>query len=152
MTLLSPSDLCYVHVAQKFISYVPNAMIKGILKIEMPYKIVKPHLDLKMQLSNEVNGANVTYSMHHGTTASCNAMNLLTNLAPSCTSNCGVCGILREGNKMSYSRSGPGIWFASDSQYSLGYCRNPGIKTMFCVDVLYKTFNNNGIIIIEKDA
>ncbi|CAG8787846.1 33570_t:CDS:1 [Gigaspora margarita] len=153
MTLLSPSDLCYVHIAQKFVSWVPNAMIKGILKVEMAYNIVKPHLDLKMQMSNTANGANVTYSMHHGTYASCDAMNILTNLAPSCSSNCGVCGILREGNKMGYSRSGPGkMWFASDSNFSLGYCRNSGIKTMFCVDVLYHTFNNNGVIIIEKDA
>ncbi|CAG8547680.1 1232_t:CDS:2, partial [Dentiscutata heterogama] len=150
VTLLSPSDLCYVHIAQKFFSGLPRAMIKGILRIEMPYNIVKPHLDLKMQMSNAANGANVTYSMHHGTYSSCDVMNILTNLTPNCSSNCGVCGILREGNKMRHSRSGPGrMWFASDPCTSLGYCRNQAIKVMFCVDILYNTFND--IIIIEKD-
>ncbi|CAG8773635.1 2446_t:CDS:1, partial [Racocetra fulgida] len=43
------------------------AMIKGILRIEMPYNIAKAHLDLKTQMSNAANGANVTYSMQHGT-------------------------------------------------------------------------------------
>ncbi|CAG8751548.1 14267_t:CDS:2, partial [Racocetra persica] len=126
MTLLSPSNICYVHVAQKFISWLPKAMIKGILRIEMPYNIAKAHLDLKTQMSNAAN-------------------------VPNCASNCGVCGILREGNRMQYSRSGPGkMWFASDPCYSLGYCRTNGIRAMFCVDVLYNTFDN--VIIIENDA
>ena len=42
------------------------------------------------------------------------------------------------------------MWFANNSQTSLGYCRNNGVKAMFIQDIISAT--GGGIIIVDKEA
>ncbi|CAG8581199.1 12732_t:CDS:2 [Ambispora leptoticha] len=151
MTILSPNQIDYKNVSQRFNQKLPNSTIKAIFRLQMPKSMVVKHLALKNEMARTAGSADkITHRMFHGTKTSCDPLRLITSLTPSCASNCGVCGILREGNRGVHSKQGGGrMWFAKDSSVSLGYCDGKPVKTIFMVDVLAE--RKGDILIVSKD-
>ncbi|CAG8517115.1 3988_t:CDS:2 [Ambispora leptoticha] len=151
MTILYPNQIDYEKAYKRFNQNLPNSTIKAIFRLQMPKLMVDKHLALKNEMARTAGSADrITHRMFHGTKTSCDPLRLITSLTPSCTSNCGVCGILREGNRGAHSRQGGGrMWFAKNSSVSLGYCDGKPVKTMFMVDVLSQTTGD--ILIVSKD-
>ncbi|CAG8520805.1 9648_t:CDS:2 [Ambispora gerdemannii] len=153
LTLLCPNQIDYENAYKRFTQTLPNSTVKAIFRLQMPKSIVDKHLALKKEMSGttDTDTNRITQRMFHGTKTSCDPTSLMTTLRPSCAAgNCGVCGILREGNKSAYSkREGGRMWFAKNAAVSLGYCDGKQVKTMFMVDVLAK--QRNDIVIVSKD-
>ncbi|KAG9294076.1 hypothetical protein G9A89_001317 [Geosiphon pyriformis] len=157
LTLLDTDNIDYDIVHKKFISRLSNITIKAIFRLQMPKSIVDQHLNLKKTMSGSSTWGpnNVTRKMFHGTKYLCDPTILIQNKTPTCTTGCGMCGIIREGNRGIYSHYQQSkylrMWFADDPQISLGYCGgNYGLKSMFMVDVLSPQAQN--ILIIADDA
>jgi len=131
ITSLSPNDLDYIRVHQRFKSSLPQVKIQGILLLQMPKHIFAAHNALRKNTP--------VHGMYHGTKSVCDPGNLITRKTPICKSNaCGVCGIIRQGNKISYSRDGQ-LWFGGSPIISNGYTGGLVNKAIFCVDVLSST-------------
>ncbi|CAG8677563.1 14585_t:CDS:2, partial [Ambispora leptoticha] len=151
LIILYPNEVDYTKAHNMFNQHMPNSTIQAIFRLQMPDVIVDKHLALKGEMAKIMNSADkITHQMFHGTKTSCDPMRLITTLAPSCASNCGVCGIIREGNRCAYSKSGCGMWFAKQSSMSHMYCDNgKPVKAMFIVDVL--AMQSNDVLTVNKD-
>ncbi|CAG8607189.1 11188_t:CDS:2, partial [Ambispora gerdemannii] len=149
LTIIYPNQIDYDNAHKRFSKNMPNSTIKAIFRLQMPRGIVEKHLALRKEMAGTTNSNRITHRMFHGTKTACDPMKLITSSAPSCNSNCGVCGIVREGNKGAYSNHGGRMWFAKNSAVSLGYCDGKEVKTMFMVDVLAQ--QPNDILIVDKD-
>ncbi len=98
ITLLDPKNIDYIKAEKEFLAKLPNSKIKAILRLQMPKAKLDAHLALKREM-----GAGAVNKMYHGTKSACDQNNLLKNLTP-CSGPCGMCGIIKEGNKTSCSR------------------------------------------------
>ncbi|CAG8680022.1 1620_t:CDS:2, partial [Acaulospora morrowiae] len=144
ISTLSTNNLDYIRIQREFSSALPQATILGILLLQMPSNIVKAHDALK---GNMATSGSALYKMYHGTKSVCDPVNLISRKEPICQSGCGVCGIIREGNKTSYSRSGVNqMWFGRSPAVSIGYTSGSN-KAIFCVDVISPSPPANFIIV-----
>ncbi|CAG8531987.1 11052_t:CDS:2 [Ambispora gerdemannii] len=149
LTLLDTSDTIYQNLHSLFTTAIPEATMTGILKIEMPEKIIKRHqiLAVKMSKKHKTDPQIITHSMFHGTTYNCyDPITKLEAKAELCEDKeCAMCGILRKGNKKRKTknrwwwRKKSGIWSSNDPAYSLNFSlkrhdQHPYI--MFVLDVL----------------
>ncbi|CAG8677209.1 16120_t:CDS:1, partial [Racocetra fulgida] len=99
ITVLSMDDSDYLSVKKFFLSGLPVHTVLGILKMDMPTKLVEAHEKYKRQ-----NYGMLTHRMFHGTRSLCDPQRFITNpQAEFCKYGCGVCGIMREGNKTTYA-------------------------------------------------
>ncbi|CAG8454369.1 2143_t:CDS:10 [Diversispora eburnea] len=78
--------------------------IKGIIRLNMPSKLVQVHENYKMKVAKKlgVSTDNVTHTMFHGTTSSfdCDPERfLMDNNLNFCKKGCGCCGIAKKGNR-----------------------------------------------------
>ncbi|CAG8671800.1 1617_t:CDS:2 [Ambispora gerdemannii] len=150
LTILYPNQIDYDNTYKRFNQRLPNSTIRAIFRLQMPKAIVDKHLELKKEMTKSTYPANrITHQMFHGTKTSCDPMRLISSLKPSCISNCGVCGIIREGNRCVYSGNGGGMWFARDPSVSHGYCGIRQVKAMFIVDVLAQ--ESSDILNVRRD-
>nr|CAG8594609.1 13531_t:CDS:2 [Entrophospora candida] len=139
LILLSETSDEYKGLKEKFQYERPlkNSGVRYILKLEMPSKLTKSHERYKKIVArlNNLSVDEVTRSAFHGTFSAYN---------PLCESGCGMCGIIRQGNKTKCSKhkslfSSRKMWFATDPNTSLYFCTsNNSLKTMFVVDVISK--------------
>ncbi|CAJ0824134.1 7748_t:CDS:2 [Entrophospora sp. SA101] len=139
LILLSETSDEYKGLKEKFQYERPlkNSDVRYILKLEMPSKLTKSHKRYKKIIArlNNLSVDEVTRSAFHGT---------FTAYNPLCESGCGMCGIIRQGNKTKCSKhkslfSSRKMWFATDPNTSLYFCTsNNSLKTMFVVDVISK--------------
>ncbi|CAG8555243.1 14076_t:CDS:2 [Acaulospora morrowiae] len=144
ITPLSTNNLDYIRIQRRFSSALPQVTILGILLLQMPSNIVKAHNALK---SNMAASGSALYKMYHGTKSTCDPVNLISRKEPTCNAGCGVCGIIREGNKTSYSRSGVNqMWFAKSPATSISYTYGSN-KAIFCVDIISPTPPTDYIIV-----
>ncbi|CAG8822798.1 26569_t:CDS:1, partial [Racocetra persica] len=108
MTILCEQDQDYVIVKKMFFADIPRAEIKGIIRLDMPTKLVKAHEKYKKRIAKKtgIKIEYITHSMFHGTTSSfeCNPDRFLQGNSEFCKKGCGVCGIIRQGNKKKYSK------------------------------------------------
>ncbi|CAG8456208.1 17781_t:CDS:2 [Funneliformis caledonium] len=155
MTTLSPTDQEYNEVEKFFSVGLPHKEILGIVRLQMPRKLVKAHKQYKIQTSkvNNVPELNVCHKMFHGTKngLGCEPQRFIDQKkAGFCKKPCGVCGIAKEGNKTKFSRYSHQMWFANSSSTSQGYCSNTSVKVIFVVDVIAPV--GGSILIVDKDA
>jgi len=150
-TLLNKNDLDYIWAHQRFISMLPNVKIKGIIRLQMPKKLVDAHQKLKKKLATQgsLSFNAVTHKMYHGTKTLCDPLQYMKQLSPNCGAGCGLCGIVSRGNDTACSRNNNNMWFANNPSVSYGYCNNP-IKVIFMVDVL--SIISQPILIVDKNA
>ncbi|CAG8739673.1 13361_t:CDS:2, partial [Gigaspora margarita] len=119
MTLLKANHSEYIDVQTFFRTGLPNNIILGIFKLNMPTHLVKAHEDYR---AKNLNMKNVR--VFHGTKHVCNPKRFISDpKAEFCRSGCGVCGIAQNGNKITFARD-KRLWFANNSSVSLGYCNN----------------------------
>ncbi|RIA94394.1 hypothetical protein C1645_818115 [Glomus cerebriforme] len=156
LSLLIKEDLDYIQAYKRFISMLPNAKIKGIIRLQMPKKLVEAHQMHKKQMANQ-SGLSlnvITHNMYHGTKSLCDPLQYIQTLSPRCSNSCGLCGIVSSGNDTAYSRNSGQMWFANSPSISFGYCGNysgnSSTKVIFMVDVLSK--NANSILIVSKNS
>ncbi|RIA89851.1 hypothetical protein C1645_824177 [Glomus cerebriforme] len=151
---LSSKDKEYIEIQEFFRIGLPNKKILGIIRLQMPTKLVEAHEKYKkdVALSNNLSESQICHRMFHGTKTSfiCKPQHFINNkCALFCKIGCGVCGIAQEGNRTKYSHYTQRMWFANNSATSLSYCSNNNVKAMFVVDVVSPL--PNSILIIEKD-
>ncbi|GBB91988.1 hypothetical protein RclHR1_19490005 [Rhizophagus clarus] len=151
---LSSKDEEYKKIKEFFQAGLPNKTILGIIRLQMPTKLVKTHEQYKKELAqtNNLSESQICHRMFHGTKTAflCKPQHFVNNkCALFCKIRCGVCGIVQEGNRAKYSRYNQRMWFASNSATSLSYCSGNNVKAMFVVDVVSPS--PNSILIIDKD-
>ncbi|CAG8597978.1 17999_t:CDS:2 [Rhizophagus irregularis] len=151
---LSPKDEEYIEIKKLFQAGLPNKNILGIIRLQMPTRLIKAHEQFKRELAqnNITSESQICHRMFHGTKTAfiCKPQHFINNkCALFCKIGCGVCGIVQEGNKTKYSRYNQRMWFANNSATSLSYCSSNNVKAMFVVDVV--STSPNSILIIEKD-
>uniref|UniRef100_U9TXZ6 Uncharacterized protein n=1 Tax=Rhizophagus irregularis (strain DAOM 181602 / DAOM 197198 / MUCL 43194) TaxID=747089 RepID=U9TXZ6_RHIID len=131
---LSPKDEEYIEIKKLFQAGLPNKNILGIIRLQMPTRLIKAHEQFKRELAqnNITSESQICHRMFHGTKTAFI-----------------FCGIVQEGNKTKYSRYNQRMWFANNSATSLSYCSSNNVKAMFVVDVV--STSPNSILIIEKD-
>ncbi|CAG8820835.1 39143_t:CDS:2 [Gigaspora margarita] len=145
MTVLNDQDQDYIIVKRMFFSDIPRAEIKGIIRLDMPTKLIKSHEKFKKKIAKKsgLKTENITHSMFHGTTSSfdCNPERFLQGNREFCKKGCGVCGIAKQGNKKKYSKH---------SKISNDYTNvNSHIQVMFIVDVVAD--KHDWIIVARKN-
>jgi len=152
LTLLNRNDSDYIWVRRRFRTMLPQAKIKGIIRLQMPKSLVDAHQKLKNQIAIQyfLPSESITHRMFHGTKTSCDPLQYITRLSPICSSGCGLCGITSKGNDTAFSRYSGQMWFANNASTSLGYCSGSNVKVMFVVDVLSPTANS--ILIVSQKA
>jgi len=152
LSLLNQNDLDYIRAHQRFLSMLPQAKIMGIIRLQMPKYLVETHQNLKKQMAmqNNLQLNAVTHKMFHGTRASCDPLQYINRLSPTCSSGCGLCGIVSNGNDVAFSRYGGQMWFANNPSTSLGYCSGGNANAIFMVDVL--SVSANSILIVSQNA
>ncbi|GBB93658.1 hypothetical protein RclHR1_22070001 [Rhizophagus clarus] len=159
MTLLKKSDVDYITVKKMFYSEIPRGIIKGIIRLDMPTKLIKVHEKYKFKVA-KLSGKNVddvTYSMFHGTTTSidCNPdrfldKNYLSSDKLFCKKGCGMCGIIQNGNRKKFSKHNKKMWFANSALISRDYTDvNCHTKVMFVVDIVAQ--EHNYILVVNKN-
>jgi len=151
---LSSKDKEYIEIQQSFQVGLPSKKILGVIRLQMPTKLVETHEQFKKDLAqtNGLSESQICHRMFHGTKTAfiCKPQHFINNkCALFCKIGCGVCGIVQEGNKSKYSRYNQRMWFANNSATSLSYCSSNNVKAMFVVDVV--STSPNSILIIEKD-
>ncbi|CAG8459511.1 6219_t:CDS:1 [Cetraspora pellucida] len=108
MTVLCEQDQDYIIVKRMFFTDIPRAEIKGIIRLDMPTKLVKAHDKYKQRIAKKtgLKIEYITHAMFHGTTSSfdCNPERFLQGNGELCKKGCGVCGIVRQGNKKKFSK------------------------------------------------
>ncbi|CAG8657540.1 8334_t:CDS:2, partial [Paraglomus brasilianum] len=146
LTRIDAGDADYNTISAIFQQRVPTSSIRAILRIQMPREKTVAFSEYLRKSNQIVN------QMYHGTRGVCSLASLLNRLEPNCMSGCGVCGIIREGNRSMYSRHNGDMWFASCPSVSIGYCggAGPTMKAIFVVDVV-ATLNNGGVSIVRYD-
>jgi len=154
LTTLSSKDKEYIEVQKFFHVGLPNKKIHGIVRLQMPTKLVETHEQFKKQVAQKHNlsESKVCHRMFHGTKTAmiCKPQHFVNNkCALFCKFGCGVCGIIQEGNRKKYSHYTQRMWFANNSATSLSYCSGTTMKAMFVVDVVSPTANS--ILIIDHD-
>ncbi|GBB85306.1 hypothetical protein RclHR1_11870007 [Rhizophagus clarus] len=178
MILLNETDPNYTLVKSLFKGRpLSQSKILGIFELHMPTKLEKRHEAYKKSLSKRTGKSieEITHRMFHGTISNCSPERFVEELNYSqeneeeevkesfhverkfCEKNCGLCGIVQQGNKTKYTRTKSlfkknRMWFAKDPCTSLYYCNGvlvKSVKTMFVVDVVKKA--SNGILIVNKD-
>src|SRR6266498_4615328 len=104
LSLLNQNDLDYIRAHQRFLSMLPQAKIMGIIRLQMPKYLVETHQNLKKQMAmqNNLQLNAVTHKMFHGTRASCDPLQYINRLSPTCSSGCGLCGIVSNGNDVAF--------------------------------------------------
>ncbi|CAG8631043.1 10802_t:CDS:2, partial [Dentiscutata heterogama] len=145
MTVLYEQDQDYIIVRRMFFSDIPRAEIKGIIRLDMPTKLVKAHEKYKRKIATKtgLKTENITHAMFHGTTSSfdCNPERFLQGNKELCKKGCGVCGITKQGNKKKYSKH---------SKISNDYTNvNSHIQVMFIVDVIAE--KHDWILVARKN-
>lgn len=167
LILLSETSDEYKGLKEKFQHERPlkNSDVRYILKLEMPSKLTKSHERYKKMIArlNNLSVDEVTRNVFHGTFTGykpvCDPNKFFSNINNNkeeeekeeeivnyelCESGCGMCGIIRQGNKTKCSKhkslfSNRKMWFATDPNTSLYFCTgNNSLKTMFVVDVISK--------------
>ncbi|KAF0433611.1 hypothetical protein F8M41_005020 [Gigaspora margarita] len=154
MTVLNDQDQDYIIVKRMFFSDIPRAEIKGIIRLDMPTKLIKSHEKFKKKIAKKsgLKTENITHSMFHGTTSSfdCNPERFLQGNREFCKKGCGVCGIAKQGNKKKYSKHSKKMWFAHSALVSNDYTNvNSHIQVMFIVDVVAD--KHDWIIVARKN-
>ncbi|CAG8554779.1 15125_t:CDS:2 [Funneliformis mosseae] len=171
LKVLSEGDAEYNQIRDYFFIGLPHANIHSIIQLQMPTKLINAHAQYKhtsllnhLSTTQEDNLDKFTYRMFHGTKISCNPKRLINGHNSYCMFNCGMCGIIQNGNQRKYSRFNGRMWFANNSAISLGYCNLSTSRTffnctpfaskssllaMFVVDVV--SYNSSDIIIVDKD-
>ncbi|GBB91513.1 hypothetical protein RclHR1_18850003 [Rhizophagus clarus] len=149
---LQVDDHDYMTVQQHFRTGVPAANILAMFRVIMPDRIIKAHEAYKKQIAGTNPVANVTHRMYHGCHVACDAKRYF---GPSgwkyCNAaDCGLCGITQNGNSCAKSKYNGRMWFANNSQTSLGYCRTDPVKAMFVQDIISQT--GGAVIIVDKEA
>ncbi|CAG8591700.1 2296_t:CDS:2, partial [Cetraspora pellucida] len=154
ITALSMDDSDYLSIKRFFISGLPHCTVLGILKLNMPTKLVEAHEKYKRQ-----NYDMLTHRMFHGTKSLCDPQRFITNSqAIFCNYGCGVCGIMKEGNKTTYASSR-----RRNSSTSYNYCNtsllfshysymgknNYVTNAMFVVDVVARNYES--VLTVERD-
>lgn len=113
MSILHEHDPDYAVVKGMFFSDIPRANIKGIIRLNMPTKLVQVHENYKVKVAKKmgVPTDNVTHTMFHGTTSAfdCDPERFLMGNDNFCKKGCGCCGIARKGNRKQYSRHSKSI-------------------------------------------
>jgi len=142
----------YMTVQQKFKLGVPAANILAIFKVIMPARIIQAHETYQKQIAGNNPVVNVTHTMFHGSHVACDAKRFYgpPGWKYCAAANCGLCGISQNGNSCAKSKHGGRMWFADNSQTSLGYCRTDPIKAMFIQEIISAT--GGAIIIVDKEA
>ncbi|CAG8734343.1 14651_t:CDS:2, partial [Gigaspora margarita] len=134
MTLLETNHSEYIKVQKFFRKGLPNNIIHGIFKLNMPTDLVKAHNSYKTRHFCTRNRR-----AFHGTKSICNPKRFISNpKAEFCNFGCGVCGIAQNGNRISLSRDKK-LWFSNNSSISLSYCNvfgGTGEKGMFVIDLI----------------
>ncbi|RIA83354.1 hypothetical protein C1645_809261 [Glomus cerebriforme] len=153
-----------------------QSKILAIFELHMPTKLEKRHEAYKKSLSKRTGQSiqSITHRMFHGTTSNCSPERFVEELnyiqekdaeegkecyieRKFCEKDCGLCGIIQQGNKTKYTRTKSffkknRMWFANDPCTSLYYCNgvvvNP-VKSMFVVDVIKKA--PKGILVVNKE-
>jgi hypothetical protein len=153
LSLLDNNDLDYIWARQRFISMLPKAKIKGIIRLQMQKSLIEAHQNLKRQIATRsgLSLKAITHKMFHGTTTNCDPLRYIQRLSPTCSSGCGLCGIVSRGNDIACSNYSGQMWFANDPSISYSYCRgSKPTKVIFMVDVLSKKAND--ILIVNQNA
>jgi len=151
---LSSKDKEYIQVQRHFHVGLPNKKIHGIVRLQMPTKLIEAHEQYKKQVAqkNNLSESKICHRMFHGTKTAmiCKPQHFVNNkCALFCKFGCGVCGIIQEGNRKKYSHYTQRMWFANNAATSLSYCSGGNMKAMFVVDVV--STSPNSILIIEDD-
>ncbi|CAB5154631.1 hypothetical protein GLOIN_2v1511084 [Rhizophagus irregularis DAOM 181602=DAOM 197198] len=159
MILLKKSDNDYITVKKMFYSEIPRGVIKGIIRLDMPSKLIKLHEKYKNKVAKLAgkNVDDVTYSMFHGTTTStgCDPDRFLERNYPLseksfCKKGCGMCGIIQNGNRKKFSKHNKKMWFANSALISRDYTDgNHHTKVMFVVDIVAQ--EHNYILVVNKN-
>ena len=106
---------------------ISQSKILGIFELRMPTKLEKRHEAYKRKLSRRTGEStqNITHRMFHGTTSNCSPQRFIEDLnfeefnyneekgegkecdveRKFCEKDCGLCGIIQEGNKTKYTRT-----------------------------------------------
>jgi len=152
MFQLPVDDHDYMTTQQTFKAGIPNARILAIFRMIMPARIINAHEAYKKQIAGNNPVANVTHRMFHGTHVSCDAKRYYgpPGWKHCAAIDCGLCGISQNGNSCAKSKYGGRMWFANNSQTSLGYCRTDPIKAMFIQEIISAT--GGAVIIVDKEA
>ncbi|KAG9301208.1 hypothetical protein G9A89_012591 [Geosiphon pyriformis] len=154
LTLLDPTDKDYRKIHEKFKDEkigVPNSDVKAIFRLNMPQEIIERHAKLKKKMERKwfrIN-LNLTRQMFHGTKVVCNPNDLIAGGQLCNETKCGLCGIIKEGNKCELSNGA--IWSAANSNISFYYCSSERTKVMFLLDVLSNNPPESAVICVFKD-
>ncbi|CAJ0842258.1 9302_t:CDS:2 [Entrophospora sp. SA101] len=161
LTILSINDPDYIKFRNILISEIPKSNVKGVIKIDMPTKLLKNHEKYKKNISKKTGLPleKITHQVFHGTTTrfGCNPERFLVNHnfynenydCKFCKKGCGMCGILQYGNKKQLSKHSKKMWFAHSTLVSRHYTGFNSIKVMFVVEVVSK--DNNWILVVRKN-
>ncbi|CAG8669010.1 9616_t:CDS:2 [Funneliformis mosseae] len=161
LTLLKIYDPDYITVKNMFYSEIPRAIIKAIIRLDMPTKLVKDHEKYKSKfakLHGNKSVDDITFSMFHGTTtlfdcdprrfADPNYCSLDNKVF--CKKGCGMCGIIQHGNRKKFSKHGKKMWFAHSALISRDYTdSNSYTKVMFVIDIVAE--EHNWILVVNRD-
>ncbi|CAG8534936.1 11622_t:CDS:2 [Paraglomus brasilianum] len=132
----------YTQVASTF--GIPNAKIMAIFSLEMPSEIKDAHAAHKEEEAGKIQSTPeaVTKRLFHGTKSTCDPNNLIKKGEVCGNVLCGLCGILKVGNKTTSSRCNGGMWFAQHANTSNGYTYPHAgtlLRVMYLVDVVHVT-------------
>ncbi|CAG8619926.1 11417_t:CDS:2, partial [Ambispora leptoticha] len=149
-SVLEPNDIDYISIHEKFIADLPRSNVIAIIRLQMSYEICRNFFEYRKNLAatNKVKPEEVTHRMFHGTKTNCNPTEVLCS-SRFCEKSCGMCGIVKEGNRKIFSRYSGKMWFAASSSISLSYCGNNDVKAMFVIDVVHVACSS--IIIVDQD-
>ncbi|CAG8547672.1 11581_t:CDS:2 [Ambispora gerdemannii] len=146
LNLLSPSDADYQTINTKFMSHIPAATVRAIFYLEMPEYIVERHELMKKTIP-------VPRQTFHGTKHYCDPNRYITSKGeakPCDNVNCGLCGIIKAGNRIDMSSSG--IWSALHATTSLAYTLPTPMRVMFVLDILSDLPDNTLTPYVTQDA
>ncbi|CAG8619461.1 11013_t:CDS:2 [Ambispora gerdemannii] len=149
-TLLESHDLDYMAIHEKFIADLPRTQVLAIIRLQMSREISRNFFEYRKNLAitNKVKPEALTHRMFHGTKTGCDPTEMLC-YNRFCEKSCGMCGIVREGNRKEFSRYAGKMWFAANSSISLSYCGCNSVKAMFVIDVVHADCGS--IIIVDRD-
>ncbi|RIA89907.1 hypothetical protein C1645_771205 [Glomus cerebriforme] len=157
MIVLKKNDPDYITVKNMFYSEIPRGIIKGIIRLDMPFKLIKVHEKYKSKVA-KLSGKSVddvTFSMFHGTTTlfGCDPYRFLEKDYTDksfCKKGCGMCGIIQHGNRKKFSKHNKKMWFAHSALISRDYTdANQPTKVMFVVDIVAE--EHNWILVVNKN-
>ncbi|KAG9294358.1 hypothetical protein G9A89_001863 [Geosiphon pyriformis] len=152
VAVVDKNDVEYARILRPLLNGLPPNSIKAILRIQMSKNIAYQHLELRkaMGVDANIDPTYLTHRLYHGTNVACGTLGIIHGGTVCSNSQCGMCGILKEGNKSIKSKHQGSMFFTNHPQKAFQAGGNGKTKAIFIVDVLAPKYESE--LVINNDA